>query len=334
MNKMKRRGTAKIPMKDILVVSAIIILSIPILLALSNQYIMPFLQQSGVIQKQSTQIVQPNKNIVGDVTVNYPVKFSVVDKYAGGAAASASVYVYDKNLVQMESLTTDSNGLATTSGAYKSGTLLYVKVSYSGALKWFQFTVPKMSKEMAQSLTYNGPHTLYMFDIGTYSLSVVDSAGNSYANNGNINKTVLGNTVQLTITVYETVDNDGYESSHDPINNIDLNALGVCKLTGTNYENVVLSGMTNSIEKGTNMYYANILNDQTLTKWKVGTTYKSPYNGVTSFVITLDLSGYSGDAADLIITIYGFANWNYFTQKGSFGPDSTALATITLNLVD
>lgn len=290
----------------------------------------------------STPYTPPGDDGTGDglVSVTKCVDFYLLDKYGGGGVGSATLVVYDSSLVQLESLTTASDGTIATSAAYPSGTKFYVKASTSGGeKKWFEVTVPKMTEADAQSNTVNGPIKLEFYDYTAPTISVQDSGGNTYADTGSLNKTSGGtpgsSNVVLTVTWFQGTDNDGYMSSYDPVNEVEWKALLVIKVSSTNYELVTVNGFSKQIEKGSAMYFCKEIDPQTLTKWKVGSNYVLPGSG--SFTFSLDLSGYSGDAADLDIYIYYFADWDNFTGKGSFGPDSSSVisgAPHTINLVD
>jgi hypothetical protein len=289
-------------------------------------------------QAQVVPITQ-QKESDGLVAVTKPVDFYLVDKYGGGGVASATLTIYNEDLVQLESLTTGSDGTISTSAAYRSGTVLWVKASKSNAMRWYKVVVPKMSPADAQALTVNGPITLEFFSYNAPSLAVRDSAGNTYTDGGSLNKTSGGtpgtSSVVLTVSWFQGTDNKGYMESFDPVNQVDWKAILVVKVSGTNYENVVVTGFPNSVEKGTAIYYWTEIDPSTLTKWKVGSEYKLP--GTGSFTFSLDLTGYSGDAADLDIYIYYYADGDYFVQKGSWGPDSLSVisgAPYTINLVD
>jgi hypothetical protein len=276
----------------------------------------------------------------GTVSVTKPVDFYLIDQYGGSGISSATLTVYSNDLVQLESLTTASDGTIATNAAYKSGTELHVKANDgSNSLKWFEVTVPRMSEADAQSLTVNGPIELKMFDYTAPTIAVRDSAGNSYSDTGNLNKTTGAtpgtSSVVLTITWFEGTTNDGYQESYDPINQQNWKALLVVKVSGTNYELVTVNGFSQSVEKGSAMYYCEEIDPTTLTKWKVGNDYRLP--GTGSFTFSLDLSGYSGDSADLDVYVYYYADWSNFVSKGSFGASALSVlsgAPHTINLID
>jgi len=274
------------------------------------------------------------------VSVTKSVDFYLLDKYGGSGISSATLTIYNKDLIQLESLTTASDGTIATSAAYPSGTQFYVKADDgASSLKFFEVTVPKMSRADAESNTVNGPITLEMFDYTAPSITVYDSAGNLYSDGGDFNKTSGGtpgsSSGTLTVTWYQGTDNDGYMESYDPINGEQWKALLVAKCSGTNYELVTISGFPYSVEKGSAMYYGKYIDATTLTKWKVGNDYRLP--GTGGFTFSIDVSGYSGDAADLDLYIYYYADWDNFVKEGSFGANSLSVisgAPHTIDLVD
>jgi len=272
----------------------------------------------------------------GEVSVTKQLKISVIDMYAGSTVSSGTLIIYDSDgKTQLESLNLGSANPATTSLSYKSGKTIWLYY-YSGNSKIKkQITVPYMSAADAESLTTN-PVEFKVFSICTLTDTLQDGFGNSYSDGANWNKTSGGNpgasVVSATYSWYVSSDNTGYVSSHDPIYGVDWKPVLYVKVFGTNYANVILTGFDGAFEKGTAMYYYKVLDDTELTKYKVGNEYV--YDGAGSFTFTVDLSGYSGDAADLQIYLYVYSDPEYFKTYGSFGPDAVELAEQTLNLVD
>lgn len=269
------------------------------------------------------------------VSVTRQIKFTFTDKYAG-SAGSGTVYVYasdGKTLLESGSI---SSGAYTTTDSYPSGTVLYVKYDDgSNSILWKKITVPKMNPQDAESITTN-PVKIEVFDICSLTDTMQDSSGNSFSDNGNWNKTSGGNpgssVATATYSVYVGSDNDGFMSSYDPIYGYDLGAWLIVKVSGTNYENVVITGFDYAYEKGTAMYYWYQIPDTGITKWKVGNEYV--YSGAWSFSWTVDLSGYSGDAADMQIYVKAYASPLYHQTYGDYGPYDVELAEQTINLVD
>jgi len=290
-----------------------------------------FTPEEGGITPPGTE--QPSEE--GLIAVTRQIKFTVTDKYAG-SPASGTIYIYaddGKTLLESGSL---SSGAYTTSDSYTSGTVLWVKIDDgANSILWRKITVPKMNPADAESLTTN-PVKIEFFDICTLTDTLQDSLGNSYADNANWNKTSGGNPGQTiataTYSVYVSSDNDGFMSSYDPIYGYDFGAWLVVKVSGTNYENVLLTGFDYAYEKGTAMYYWVQIPDTGITKWKVGNDYVYP--GAWSHSWTVDLTGYSGDNADMQIYVYAYANPQYHQTYGSYGPYAVQLAEQTINLVD
>ena len=264
------------------------------------------------------------------VDVNKPLKFAVIDQFAGSAVASATVKVYEGTTLK-ESLTTGSDGTVTSALNYPSGTVLNILVTKSNSKCYYQITVPKMSPDDAQALTYN-PIELKFFTLASVSLAVRDSSGNSYSSGGNLNITTLGTSITLTISWYVSSDNTGYKSSYDPINDLNWYPVLYAKTTGTNYETLDITGFDGAYSIGTNNWYYHVLDDTEITKYKVGNTYV--YSGTGSLTISLDATGYSGDLADLILYLVVYTDPVYHQNHASFGPDYVQLATFTLNIVD
>lgn len=269
------------------------------------------------------------------ISVSKPVRFFVADKYGGSAMSSQTLYVYDSGMTLIDTLTTDSNGQDDTNSARQTGEVLNVlAVGSTGERKWFKVTVPGQSAADADSLTTN-PVNLEFYDYTAPTLTVVDQAGTAISDAGDYNKTTSGNTAVLTVTWYQGTDGDGYMSSYDPLYGLEQSAVLVLKLSNTNYETVGVTGMDGGIERASAKYFYKVIDPTTLSKWKVGNDYR--YDGTGSHTLSLDLASYSGDSGDADFYIYYFADWNYWLQHGSFGPNALSVisgAPHTVNLID
>lgn len=274
--------------------------------------------------------------VTGTQTVNKPIKFSVLDTFGSGAIDSdaGGLVVYDSSMAALESLNTDANGQATTSDSYPSGTILHVLFAHDSSRQWFTVNVPKMSAADADSLTTT-PVKLSTYVYTAPTMTITTSAGTVIADAGNYNKTVSGSTAVLTATWFEGTDGRGYISSFDPVYGVQNDAVLVMKLSNTNYETVSVTGFDGQVDKGAATYWYKVLDDTTLTKWKIGNEYRYPGTGGYSF--TVGLSGYSGDATDMDFYIYFNADPAYFITHGNWGPNALSViagAPYTVNLLD
>jgi len=266
----------------------------------------------------------------GTVVVNKSLKFAVVDKYAGSGIASAVVAVYEGSTL-LESITTDSDGTKTTSFTYPSDKQLNVKVTKTNSKCWYKVTVPRMTKEDAESATVN-PVQLHFFSICSITDKVTTGAGSDVADGGTYNKTLSGSIVTFSYSMFVGTDNTGYLASEDPVQNMRWDPVVYVILSGTNYENIVSTGLQTYYEKGTSYFGATTLTETDITKYKVGNTYV--YQGTAAISFTLDLSGYSGDAATCQIYLKVYSDPAYHLAKGSYGPDNVELSESTILLKD
>jgi hypothetical protein len=276
--------------------------------------------------QQQPQQPQPGETLV---SVNKPVKFALSDPLAGVALASANIYIYGQDKVLKESLTTDSAGTVTSALPYQSDSVINVKVAKSGYVtRWFAVTIPEMSPADAQSLTSNFV-PLQTYNLGTYTIKATDQFGNSYTSGGTLNFTALGaTTVSVTITIYNTEDNSGYVSSHDYLNNINLNAVLLCSTPGSS---VTVTGAGSSVMRGTTTYWISVLNDDGLTRQLVGNQYVKP--GVTSVTITFGKGNLAaGSTQAFTFNLQDYFDQTYFTTNGIGGPDAASLASFSLTL--
>ena len=288
------------------------------------------------IQLPGQQITTTQPTTDNLVKVTKQLKFVIIDKWAGGAASPSGAYLYDNNLLQLESTTSFSSGTWTTSNSYVSGTLLWLKLTASdNSLQWYRIEVPKMTKEDAESLTTN-PIRVDFHDLPALTDALRDNYGNSYADGGTWNITSGATpgqrTGSLTYSWYVGSDGDGYISSYDPIYKINLRPVVWAVVSGTNYEKVILTGFDGMIAKGTSNYYYKVIQDTDLVKYKVGNSYVYPGSGSITF--SIDLSGYSGDSASIQLYIEGYSDSAYFNTYGSYGPNAVELAEQTLCLGD
>ncbi len=265
------------------------------------------------------------------VVVNKKLEFSVIDKFAGAPVSGATIQVYQGTQLR-ETLTTDASGLARTALNYQSDSALYVLVVKGNSKAWYNIRVPRMTAADAQSASYN-PIALEFFSLAAVSIQVRDGFGNSYANNANLNKTALGSDiVSITVSWFVNSDNTGFISSRDPINDLDWKAVMYVKLSGTNYETIQVTGLEYAYSIGTTNWFASIIKDGEITKYKVGNQYINSGTGSRTF--TVNLAGYTGDLADLEIFIVVYTDPQYHRSMGSYGPDAIVLASHLINLVD
>lgn len=275
----------------------------------------------------------------GMVSVNRPIKFVLINEFTKAAGASFTCTLYDSSGINVlePAGTSGTDGNYTTLGYYPSGTNLVLgAVSGENDIR-HKVTVPKMTAADVDAITTN------MILVSTFTVPGADvtssatpaSTGTALADGGDWNKTVSGNTDTITFNWNLPTDDEGFISSYDEINGMNWNAVLYCKLYGTNYELASLSGWDGQYSKGTAVWYYHVLDDVEVQKDKQGNAYVS--NGAGSFSFTLDATGYSGDAADLEISMYVKTDQNYHNLKGSFGPDSYAIQTsdpFTIDLID
>lgn len=260
----------------------------------------------------------------GKVTVTKPIQFAVMDPLAGSKVVSATIKVYDGTTL-IETLTTDATtGLASTSMPYPSGKVLNVQVSKTlYVTRWQVITVPKMSPDDAQSLTTNYVQ-LTTATLGTYAITVQNSAGTAYTTGDAINMTDYASTpMQLTVTLRNNVDNTGYISSYDPVNKVNLNP-ALLTSSSTSYMTIQNAGAY--VPRGTVSNWVLVPTDTGLTKELVGSIYKQ--QGQQAFTITL-YKGTLTSSANQTVTfdLYKYFDLAHYTQQGIGGPDAATAAS-------
>ncbi len=273
-------------------------------------------------------------NGTGLVDVDKQLKFAMTDKYAG-SAETGNLYVYDgETLAQLEGALALSSGTVNTAFTYPSGKHIYVKWDdTANGMKFFDITVPKMNSKDAEAATYNNI-PLTGFAIGTYTTDDLRFAGTAISDGGNYNKTTSGNTPTFTYRLANTGnDNTGIETSYDPIYASQWKVNVFVQLSGTNYETVLVYGFTYDYTLGTTHYVAKEADARALTKWKIGNDYVAGYEGVWTMQFSLDLTGYSGDAATMQIYVYAYSDptWSQ-NHGGNYGVNKVELAEHTVLL--
>lgn len=277
----------------------------------------------------------PTGSTTGDASVTRKLQLAVNDFYSGSKLTSKTVYVYlGKSL--KDTLTTDgTTGLAITSKPYESGTNLNLYYVDGDSKYWLPLKVPEMGYTDAMSSTYNDV-SMEPFTIGTYTSDALTQGGSAINDAGNYNKTLSGNTPIFIYTLTNTgSDNTGLIESYDPINEIDLGAWVIVKLTGTDATKIVLrSGFQHTYTVGTDVYGWIHVSPSMLSKWTEGSAYKAGYEGTQSISWSIDTTGYSADTADMQVYFVMYANPTYAqTHGGSFGPAAVELAEQTVNVI-
>jgi hypothetical protein len=265
------------------------------------------------------------------VTVNRPITFSTPDFYGGSQVSTGNLYLYDERGVLQESL--DISSSKTTSDPYTSGTNLYAQLINSNAKKTWAITVPTMSQADVDSQT-NNPIKLNFFAIGSYTTKATDQAGNQISDGGNYNHSATGDSATLSVGFWVSSDNTGIMDSGDvldPIDKLHWWCVLYLKVFNTNYEYIDISGFDYSWSRGSANWYATVLTDTDLTKWKVGSSYE--YDGATAFTHSADFTSYTGGDADLQYYLEFYSDPDYYIDHGNAGPDHYQAAELTINAI-
>lgn len=270
------------------------------------------------------------------VSVTKQVKLVISDKHGGapatGTTDSIDIYKEDKESTWETDLDL-SSGTVTTAKTYPSGTTMYIRYYYDTTIDeymWWKVTVPKMNRVDAESATtqtmnleaFSEPAATDLLHLGT----------TAKADAGNIN--VTGSTYDTGTLKYSwsiTNDNTGFISSYDPTYGKTFKAILWGSLTGTGYETCSLSGWDGSFTLGSTRYYYDILSDSEVSKWaKTSTGYVEGYEGEGVKTFTYDVTGYTGNATTLQLTLSLYADYNYMLDHGAWGPYVFTLCESTL----
>ena len=259
------------------------------------------------------------------------IQFSTPDFYGGSQVSTGTLSLYDERGVLQEAL--DISSSKVTSDPYPSGTQLYAQLINTNAKKTWAVTVPYMNPTDVDSQT-NNPIKLNFFAIGSYTVKATDQAGNQIADGGDYNHTLTGDAATLSVGFWVASDNTGVMDSgsvRDPVDDILWNCVLYLKVFGTNYEYIDVTGFDHSWSRGTANWYATVLSDTELTKWKIGQKYE--YDGATSFTHSADFTSYTGDAADLQYYLEFYSEPQYMIDHGNAGPDHYQAAELTIDCI-
>jgi hypothetical protein len=267
----------------------------------------------------------------GLVDVDKKINFALTNEYAGSALASKTLYVYDSDATLLETLTTGSDGTISTAFAYPSGTVLYVKYVNTNDKQWFNVVVPQMNPSDAQASSTNSV-PLKSFAIGTYATDSLMWGATAINDAGEYNFTTNGAQNSFTYTVTNTgSDNTGIKDSYDPVYSQQWNVVFYITFSGSGYEKVIVQGFGSEFTLGSTHYVSTTLDPYALSKVKQGNVYKSL--GKTSFVYTLDGTGYTGSSAIMQLEVYAYADAGYAqAHGGSFGASAFELCEQTVTL--
>lgn len=265
----------------------------------------------------------------GPLIVNRKLEFSCVDMYAH-IVRGGTVTIYESDgRTGIETVTISAAGSGTSKNYYVSDTEIVIEYSNSTykALLRKHITVPRMYPADIDAVTVN-PIPLDVFNCAqSITYNVITGKGNAIQDANkttySYNMTTEGSTGTLSVTWFVPTDNTAYLESYDEIDVLNWYAVLYMRVNGTNYEYVSLSGWDGQYAKGLKVYYYKILDPITITRYKVGNVYI--HTGSGSFIISVDLSGYSGDAAAGALYMYGYTDPAYHNLKGSFGPDKQQL---------
>jgi hypothetical protein len=268
--------------------------------------------------------VQGGGSTGGNVTRK--IQFSFTDKYSGSALTSKTFYVYSTAGALLETLTTDSDGLKATARTYSSGDVLHVKYVNGNSKEWFNVVVPTMSANDAFSQSYN-PIALTPFTVPATCTGALTASGEAHTTEYNF--TANSTTPAFNWEVVNTgADNTGIQESYDYLLGQSWDVYVIVTISGTNYETVIMNGFDSTFTLGTTQYGIKHLNPDQLTKWKVGTSYQTGYQGDQVVSWGLDGTGYTGSSAHMYINTYAYCDPSYaLTHGGQLGSNKLSLVS-------
>lgn len=270
------------------------------------------------------------------VDVNKKLQITVSDAWSGGVAAH-NIYIYDETKALRESLTTAASGIIATAQNYPSGTQLYIEFDNANDHVFYSVVVPQMNLHDSEASTYNDI-SLTSYAIGTYTVDSLRMLGLTVSDGETVNAT--GNATASPTFVYTLTntgaDNTGLLESYDPIYNANWDVWVTGVISGDNASLVVVEGVDYQWVVGTSIYFADKVSAQALSKWKVGGSYVSGYEGTSGCSWGLDLTAFTtaADTATMQITFYECADPAYaMAHGGNYGTHKIELAEHTVAIV-
>jgi hypothetical protein len=273
----------------------------------------------------------------GMVSVNKKIQFTWTAKYSGTAANAKTFYVYADDKSLQETLTTAASGVIASAHNYPSGTHLYVKYDDANNQVWYDFTVPYMSDAEAQAQTYNDVSFQY-YAIGTYTTDSLVMNGLTVLDGEEVNAT--GNATSTAMFIYQLTDtgadNTGLMDSFDAVYGEAWQTWVTGKISGDNASLVLVNGADYVWQVGLDTFFADRVSSESLSKWKIGTSYVPGYTGTDSCSFSLDLSAFTtaADTATMQITAYACCDPVYAqSHAGNFGHNTITIAEQTVDIV-
>lgn len=259
------------------------------------------------------------------------------DLFAGGVAdSSVAIYNPETHLV-IESGETGSDGKWTSTGYFTSDDLYDFKFGNGTFVEYWVLgvAVPRFQGTVLSGATHKS--TFNVVDQGTFSLAIAWGASRTaISSGGDYNQTTSGGTPTFYFTVRNTEAESGFLSSHNPILDMDCNAVLEVYATGTNYQNV---GWTNTYEDkndGAKQSWFVPLQDTDIT-YDLDADGNEILDGQRTFSAAFDFSAVNGDAVDIYIRLILGTSIDYLQSHAGLPSSSYAYTYTTsayFNLLD
>jgi|GEM_PF-5189286 len=278
---------------------------------------------SGVNQGLGTNPITQPSGSNPLISVNRPIPFITTNALNGSTVVSTTITILKPDGTTLESLTSDgTTAKVTSSNPYPSGSQLIIEIAKTNYVtQEFTFTVPQMSQSDTYGTTNNYQVNIPVYGTGSYSMVLTDSAGTAYTNaSSTYNFTAKGTTSDtFTLTIYSTVNYEGWRDSHDVVNNVDWNFL----IAGTdNSTHLSLTGAQNTVNWGGTLNWLwQIPQDQTLRVVQGNTVQKA---GVTTISFTVNKGSFSSGCEMITFTPEFYASVSQFSNTGAYGPSASA----------
>ena len=294
--------------------------------------IMFFLFHKGIISVEKGAIADLTKTPEQlGVKVNKRLQLALIDPLVGSVVPGAVIKIYDGKLL-METLTTDSTGMCTTTLPYESGKILNVYIEKGNSKRWVTLKVPFMSEIDARTAEFNFVK-LELIRLGNFDIKVIDQFGNVYDGGyGEINFTELGvDTVTLTIQIVNLLDNSGYHESYDPIHQRNWEAVFLLIPASGD---LVIRGFDKSYTsygyRGAIPVYVHKVPADLLIKQKVGTEYVK--TGIYTFTITVNKGSLQpGLTETLTLELFLYADSNYLLTNRVHNEESIRVSDMAIH---
>lgn len=250
------------------------------------------------------------------------------DLYAGGDADCAVAIVDPVSHTVLESGETGSDGKWTSSDYYTSDNVYDLRFGNGTFVEQWSLgvKVPRFVGTVLSGATHKS--TFNVVDQGTFSLAITYGASRTaISSGGNYNQTTTGATQTFYFTVRNTEADSGFISSHNPILDMDCNALLEIYAIGSDYQDVEWTNSYAEKNDGAQQSWYIPLQDLDIV-YDLNAQGEELSDGQREVSASFTFSSVSGDAVDIYVRLIIGTSIDYMDNHTGL-PSSTYAYTYT-----